>query len=858
LIARPRIDELLQEALDANALTVLHAPLGAGKSVALSCALAGRGDAVTLDAQPWHHGAFADAIVQCVRTVREDFGRRTLAALEAASAADTLGALFIADLQVAAAPLVLAIDNVEHLADDEAFALFLDTIVPALPSRVHVVVSGRAMPRFSLNEAIVRRRATLFDAGVLAFSEEEVRALAHAAGHDPQNERVEAIAHQSDGWATGVALALASPSLAQAAADSQPAAAFLREALLPHLPAEARAFLEDTAVYETLDRRVLRHDPAAASFERAIAALERSGAPLSHAGHGVYRLHALLRLLGVEGLRERGALGPRHARAAAAFAAAGELSAALFHARESGDERAAETLLREHGDALVRIANSSLLARTLELLRSPQTEDVRWYLEALLAKAAGDERAPGLFDRALRAADRDDHAGIAFAARAQSVERAIGRLQPVDERELSDLEIRAAGLPLEAQAQAAMYRGWQRAVAHDFAGALETIAPLANVDDLAARFNVGILFAYAQIASGEIDRGLSEIDTLVRLFEDDDRIVSQTLTLVWQSRLALVAGRTTLAGDAARAALRLVESLNIRAEEAALFASIAEVACHEGDVDAAVRYAERARRAAGHAWYAADVERTRFIADLTLARAAFLGHDNAIARDLAQRAERTASTPVQRAVAQAEGAAYAYIAGNAPVPQLLEDAVATLAGAAPVDAADAVMLANAVDIVGFLSAADGTNAVALPAPAPAFARLIEARRGLVTLEHAGIALAHLRSGSGTQVAFDLALERLVANGPRFEARLARVVAAPFVRERDAPVSVPAFDLTPRELEILTLLVEGLSNKEIAQRLILSPRTAETHVERVLSKLDVPSRSRAIAKSLRLGLVVLSA
>lgn len=64
------------------------------------------------------------------------------------------------------------------------------------------------------------------------------------------------------------------------------------------------------------------------------------------------------------------------------------------------------------------------------------------------------------------------------------------------------------------------------------------------------------------------------------------------------------------------------------------------------------------------------------------------------------------------------------------------------------------------------------------------------------------------------------------------------------------------DLTAREREILALLVDGLSNKEIAQRLVVSPRTIETHVERVLGKLEVGSRSRAIAKALRLGLVSL--
>jgi LuxR family maltose regulon positive regulatory protein len=54
--------------------------------------------------------------------------------------------------------------------------------------------------------------------------------------------------------------------------------------------------------------------------------------------------------------------------------------------------------------------------------------------------------------------------------------------------------------------------------------------------------------------------------------------------------------------------------------------------------------------------------------------------------------------------------------------------------------------------------------------------------------------------------------------------------------------------------VLALLAEGLTNKEMAIRLYLSPRTIETHVERVLGKLDVRTRSQAVAKALRLDLV----
>ena len=65
---------------------------------------------------------------------------------------------------------------------------------------------------------------------------------------------------------------------------------------------------------------------------------------------------------------------------------------------------------------------------------------------------------------------------------------------------------------------------------------------------------------------------------------------------------------------------------------------------------------------------------------------------------------------------------------------------------------------------------------------------------------------------------------------------------------------PGHDLTPREREVLALLVEGLTNPEIAERLTVSYSTARAHVSNVLCKLGVSNRAEAIALALRLKLV----
>ena len=62
-----------------------------------------------------------------------------------------------------------------------------------------------------------------------------------------------------------------------------------------------------------------------------------------------------------------------------------------------------------------------------------------------------------------------------------------------------------------------------------------------------------------------------------------------------------------------------------------------------------------------------------------------------------------------------------------------------------------------------------------------------------------------------------------------------------------------FNLTPREKEVLDLLVQGFSNTEIANRLIVSPNTAKAHVCNILEKLSVTDRVQAAVKATKYDL-----
>jgi PAS domain S-box-containing protein len=65
---------------------------------------------------------------------------------------------------------------------------------------------------------------------------------------------------------------------------------------------------------------------------------------------------------------------------------------------------------------------------------------------------------------------------------------------------------------------------------------------------------------------------------------------------------------------------------------------------------------------------------------------------------------------------------------------------------------------------------------------------------------------------------------------------------------------PGLLLTPRELEVLSLAAQGLSAREISERLTVSPSTVKTHFEHIYAKLGTPDRAAAIAKAMRSGLL----
>jgi NarL family two-component system response regulator LiaR len=99
------------------------------------------------------------------------------------------------------------------------------------------------------------------------------------------------------------------------------------------------------------------------------------------------------------------------------------------------------------------------------------------------------------------------------------------------------------------------------------------------------------------------------------------------------------------------------------------------------------------------------------------------------------------------------------------------------------------------------------------------------------------------------------LLQAIYNVHRGEASLHPSIALQLIREINQPSDLPLAEepLSERELEVLRLLAQGLTNQEIADRLVRSEWTIRTHVRNILSKLHLANRTQAALYALREGL-----
>lgn len=792
--------DALVRALRDAALVVVQAPAGFGKTTSVRAALSGEADVAWYDAQPWEAEAFVAPLLERVRAVRPDAGRLTLALAQRGAEPERLGATLAGELQHVAIALRIVVDDAHVLGP--SFAAFARSLVQRMPDTVRVVLLARTPIDVGLPEAVAAGRGALIDATALRFGVAETRALARSFGVTLDDAAAAALVQRTEGWPIAIALALRAPSSSESLLDE------LVARRIAALDAADSALLEATVAYEIVEPAILASDDAAVAARFAALARDASLVDAVRPGYRVHPLvrEALARRIGAEALAER------HADAARTYIASGRLRPALYHLERAHDLDVDVVFLRRHAASAVASGLTDGVRASLARVRAaPGAPDALIGLvDGLLAKARGDDGRDE-FTTAARVADAAGDTELAFEARLQAIEADLAHGATVTRARIDDLLVRAAEHGPAARTKAVVRAGWADAVAGDFAGALARIDGLPDPHDPAVAADIAPLAAYAHIALGDFEAGERIATELIERWAASDDLVRYSGALVWAARFALLRGDAIAAYELAREGARIAAPFALRAEAAALHATLAEAALDVGEVTFARSEARAALRTADAAWYARDAARSRTLAKRILARADALEGNLAAA---------IAQSDDDEPIALADLAVFAAVGREADAATRRERARAAVGRATPSDGADAVALWCAAAALDLLD----------PSRTPA-------------------SRTELRAGP-----FEgLIARRIEQQKPAGIAALVGTLTGRRADRRAAP-EPPLETLTAREHEILQLLASGLTNREIAQRLIVSARTVETHVARITGKLGVNSRARAVARAVALGIV----
>jgi DNA-binding NarL/FixJ family response regulator len=186
----------------------------------------------------------------------------------------------------------------------------------------------------------------------------------------------------------------------------------------------------------------------------------------------------------------------------------------------------------------------------------------------------------------------------------------------------------------------------------------------------------------------------------------------------------------------------------------------------------------------------------------------------------------------------------------------LLDGIELVGTAADGEEAVRLAVARAADVVLMdlrMPRVDGIEATRRLAEARPAARVI----ALTTYADEPTVLSALRAGARGYLTKDAGAEeisRAIAAVARGEAALDRAVQHHVIGAVAQGETTALPDgLTPREAEVLILIAEGLSNQEIADRLVVSQATVKSHVNRVFAKAGVRDRAQAVSYAYRSGL-----
>ena len=880
LIDRPSLKARLDTGWDCS-LILVAAPAGFGKSTLLSIWLETCDSPhawLSLDEHDSDLGVFLAYFLGAVRTIFPDALSATQALLSGVNLPPVtlIANSLLNELEALARDFVLVLDDY-HLISEQSVHDLLSALLQHPPHRLHLVIATRQDPPLPLRLLRARGQVTEIRGHDLRFSTPEIAQFTEQTLGAPLTaEAVAVLAEKTEGWATGLRLATLTlrysgeidGQIARLHAENQFVVDYLINEVQSHIPPAIQSFLLKTSILnrlcDPLCLAVIGSDSAETQPQTYLAWLEQSGmftAALDVQGQW-YRYHQLFqgflraRLAQHASADEIAAL---HLRASAWFACNGFVEEALQHALAGQDTAAAIRLVAQHRHALMNDEQWLQLNRWLGQFR-PET--VATNPELLLLSAwivdvarLDAEYVTNALDRAERLiaqmSDQPEHARHLLG------EAAALRIK-IHHQLATDTEA------LIAQTQQALEvtpREWylvrsvawlHLAFAYQKIGRLDrAYAALAEGrrEDTAeggvVRGRIGGMSCYVQWVAADLTAMLQTATDLLDVVRP--RRLSQSLawahhflSCVHYQRNELAAAETH-----ALASFELRYAGNARpCLYSAFILALIHQARHEPDLARdAVASAISYLRETG-------CESLLPLAEAFRAELAAMQGDLGTANSWASRIGFHVPTSLMALFyAPQLTLPKIFLAQNTPASR--EQAAAALSRLYD--------LVTTTHNTRFTIEVLALQALLLDAQG-------DTRAALARLEQA---VRMAEPGGFIRLFVDL--------GPRMMALLVRLrgrgVALPYVdRILDAfgrdklaaarltPVISPLEQtellepLTEREREILALLAQRMSNKEIAQALVIAPQTVKRHATNLYQKLQVNGRREAVAQATRLGLL----
>ena len=870
LVSRSRLHTLLEQGMrQHHRLTLVSARAGAGKTTLVSEWLRHQERStawVSLDRSDSDPRRFFRYVIAALQQATGDVNHGLLRRLEAEQlpGPDIFASALVNHTAVGPSPCILVLDDY-HLIENEWIDQALGFLIDHQPPTLHLVVTTRVDPAFPLARLRGRGWITEIRDEHLRFDTEETAGFLNGVmSLDLSQDVMSMLERRTEGWVTGLQLAAVSLQNRQQEGEQTLFAEtfggtnrFVVDYLLQEVLAQQEPVVQDFLMETSILGRVCESlcdatrsvESALSSGQSILDHLEKGNLfviPLDDEQHW-YRYHHLFADLLESMLRARRSpeeIRTLHRRAGRWFQANGLIEEAMAHAIAAEDYERAAAMIDEN---IVRMFSRSEVPALLSWIgqlpeevthERPWLDIYRAYTAVLSGTVEGVE---------------------ALLAEAEA------RIAPEMPR-APELQGHIAAV----RAYAANLRGDEAEVREM---AAQTMAHLSD-DYLTARGLATYALADARLSSDDIDGAQDALHEMLHIGETMGRSLMVVTPLCEMATIDKIRGRLHQAEERyQRARQWMIDhgSFETRVRCAYEF-GLADLLCEWNRLDAAQEHA-----LAGMA-YRQRLGGYLVTGDLVLMRILQAQGDVAGALDALHQAERFTETyafqmttgvlfrasRVTQWVAAGDRERASRYASELPGYAEMEQIALARLRLAQGQAAEALRLlearhaaAEAGRRTGRLVGIQCLQALALAdlgCVEEAEATMIEA---LLLGWTEGYRRVYLDPGA-RMVAILERLTRHNASSDRPVQKIARAYADELLAAREGPADRLSFGnydpLTERELEVLQLLAGGLTNKDMAENLVVAPSTIKQHLKNIYSKLDVHSRTQAVARGRELNLL----